>query len=314
MKHQNQNLRFKDLNIPIKIILQEAVRQGINVYQIEDTNIYIAQKNEKQIIFIGSYTSAIPYSLGLILGSRYNVRQILKNNNIPVTPGKLFSYFQKDDALDFAKSIKFPILLRIENSQRDAKSFIGIKNQHEFIQSFNELSTSKENILIEKFCSGNILRFFITKTGFLNVLLKQQPFVVGDGVSSVTELMIKKYSNQFNFNANTVPFKGKKIVFTQCTSFNKGAVYKDITKIIHPSFYTLCQKVINTFPHLSYLGFELITKNYKQKMADKNFIISDVYLSPGPNINFSMSNGKTSQKCDKLLVNLLFSNDIQSRT
>jgi hypothetical protein len=309
-----KNINLSDIsNIPVKMILNEVKSQGAEITQINETNIFIVKKNKKQINFIGNYNSTIPYGLGLILGSRYNVRQILKNNNISITPGKLFSYLEKDDALDFFKYLKSLVLLRLENSQLDTKSFLFIRNQHQFIQSFKELSSLQENILVEKFYSGNILRFFVTKTGFYNVLLKQQPFVVGDGLSSISNLVIKKYSNKHNiniFNPNLILSLGKKIIFTECTNITNGAIYKDITQTVNPSFLKLAFKIIDTFPPLSYLSFELITKNYQKKITKDNYIISDVYLSPGPNISFDMYQGKLLQKGVKVLANILFPNDL----
>jgi cyanophycin synthetase len=304
-------------NVPIKIILDKLINQRVSVKQLEDTNVFIAQKDKKQAIFIDSYTSAVPYGLGLILGSRYNSRQILKHNRIPVAPAEIFGHFENNKAYDFAKKIGFPVLVRLEDCQINSQSYIGIKNQKQFLKAFNCLSEYKENILVEKFNFGKILRVFITKNGFFNVLLKSQPLIIGDGISSVEHLLILAGINHnitlpMDINPDTVLKKNKKLKLIQCTSISNGAYYQDITSKFHPSFYTLSKKIINSFPGLSYLGFEIITKNYHKKITNKNFIVGDVFLSPGPNINFNSTNGKVSHKTDQLLIDLLFSDDIQS--
>ena len=86
--------------------------------------------------------------------------EILTKYKIPVCPGGIFS--KKEEALIFAKKIKYPIVLKIISPQAVHKTElglvkVGIKNEQEFIKVWSELSAKKiekEGILVQKFFQG----------------------------------------------------------------------------------------------------------------------------------------------------------------
>jgi succinyl-CoA synthetase beta subunit len=86
--------------------------------------------------------------------------EILTKYKIPICPGGIF--LKKEEALTFAKKIKYPIVLKIISPQAVHKTELGlvktgIKNEEEFIKIWSELSAKrieKEGILVQKQLQG----------------------------------------------------------------------------------------------------------------------------------------------------------------
>lgn len=253
-----------------KLIFQEMSKRGIKIEQLPDTNLYLANFGNHQEIIIGSYTSATTYSNGLLISNKNFVRQILKDNYIPVGKGGLFSPEEKEKAPLFAKKIRFPVILRQANAQLLIKAVTDIKNSQEFKKAWEKLSIIGEGILVEEFFKGKSFRVFVTKDGFLNIIRKNSSLLVSRD------------------------------------QVNETTFYENITDRLYSSIKKLAKRVINSFPGNLYIAFEFLSKNIQNPLTKDNYIVSEVYPSPGANLYFPMVKNNIKKMAVCVLVDLLF--------
>lgn len=307
------------------IVLQELCRMNIDIQKLPNVGVYTAINKNKQLFFIGNYTNLMPNNYGIIFNNKYYVSQILKYNKISVAKSSSFAQFDKNRALLYAQEIGFPVILRIERASSLTRGIVKIKNTIDFIAAFAKMSQSQENILVEKYLAGESYRMLITSNGYYSILKKQLPNISGNGKSTVRELIdeenMKRINSseryiqplhingeilqKYNVNFGTILKKRKKIVFSDLVSEKEGATFENITEPIHPSVIELGKNILKSFPGLGYVGFEIIAKNCRRKLSKKNYIVSQIYISPGPNIHFPMKKGRVLKKAGEIIANLL---------
>jgi cyanophycin synthetase len=293
------------------LLLKEILNRDIQIDKIEKTNIF---KFKNQLL-IENYLNLTPYNYGLILSNKYFSLQLLKENGIPVPKGKEFNIYDSSEALLFAKKIKFPIFLRLSDSGINAKS-IKVNKSSFFIENFNKLSKHKSNIIIEKYVSGKNYRIFVTENGWINIIEKIYPFIVGDGKSSIYKLISNENierinsgeftidpQNYFELNiikASDVLKDDKKLEFKNLNMLEEGAIFRDVS-IKYKKLNSIAKRVLRTFPKLSFITFDLLINN-------QGYFITEVYLSPGLNSKFPVYKNLKIEKIEKVIVDLLLKN------
>jgi hypothetical protein len=157
----------------------------------------------------------------------------------------------------------------------------------------------------------------ITKDGYLNVLLKKSPQIVGDGFSSLKELLVKENLRRINnpdskikpikinehsfskeYVPSYIPKAGEKIVLDLVSDLEEGATFTDVTLSINKRVAHLAKKILSLFPGLPYLSFN----------SYDNGTIGDVNLSLNPNIFFTMRNGMKIKKTAEVISDLMIKN------
>ncbi len=262
---------LKDMSFSQKTLALELVKRNIDLKKLKSTNVYIARMKDHSEFIIGSYTGGIGFNHGLIFSNKNFVRQILVTNRIPVVQGRLFYPEEYKEALIYALKLRFPIFLRQENAQLVEKGGLA-KNSVEFKKEFKRLSELGEGILIEKFFKGKTFRIFYTHDGYVNLLKRNKAYDVSYKTSSLTE----------------------------------GKIYEEVTLFNYASVVKLAKKVLLSFPQIKYISFELICKDIKNDLDVGNYIVSEVYPSPGVNIQFVMVRKNQKKAASEAVADLLF--------
>lgn len=308
-----------------EIIANTILKNGGNIEQIDKTEIYTLIQSGAKSIFLENYFEPIKYNHGLIMNNKNYIRSILKENKIPYAQGKAFHFYEENEAKLYAKHIKFPVILRLVNSTIPAHSEIVFKHI-DFKQSFQKIAEHKENILLEKYIHyTHELRIFVTSDEYLNVIEFVPSTIIGDGKSSIAQLVVVENFNRLGKNnflksmklsiktlekqgytQNSIAPQGKKIILNDTRRLNLGAFCNDITKQIYKPVKKIAQRIISSFPKIKYIGFKLLCNSYEICAEKNNFIINEVYLTPGPNIVYSLMKDKKILSAEKAITNLLF--------
>lgn len=308
-----------------KIIFDEVKRRGYQLQQLRNTNVYYFETKGKVNFFIAGYTNAVPYNCGLIISNKSFVRELLKNNRLSIAKGKLFLPDETENALIYAKKMGFPIIIRQENSQLDIKS-ITPKNQAEFKKGFSKLSEYGEGILVEKIFKGEKYRIFITSGGQMNIVKQSEPLIIGDGKSTLRQLVRAENIRRINLvNSYIHPIKinnkiivnndleemlknGQKIRLKGVSNVEDGAIYEETYPKNGRRITKIAEKILKSFPKSRFITFEIISRNV-ERMGNKDYIVTEVYISPGYNLFFKlMSNGQEINPA-KEIINLLTNTD-----
>lgn len=122
-------------------------------------------------------------------------KQILKQHNIQVPEGKSFpNNTAKEDIIQYAKQIGFPIVIKPKDGSLGKGVFTYILSEGELDFSINELKAQfpHEDIIVEKHIEGDDLRLYVVDNQVVGAIKRLPPNVTGDGKSTIRELVRQK--------------------------------------------------------------------------------------------------------------------------
>ena len=165
---------------------------------------------------------------------------IFAKNNIPVPKHAIINSNNKYKYM-YEMNIEFPCVLKpIDGMQgKDVNTFI--KNIEQFRDILEKLLTKYDKVMLENQVYGDNYRIFVFNNEIMDVIKREQPFIIGNAKDSVNNLIIEKnklqkkknlyptnnldwnYIEEQGFNKDSIPPLNKKIFITNTINFHNGA-------------------------------------------------------------------------------------------
>ena len=166
--------------------------------------------------------------------------KIFLENNIPVPKHWIINKENKNYYLN-EFNIFFPCVLKpIDGMQgKDVNTFI--KNKIQYSKILNNLLNKYDKIMLENQVDGDNYRIFVFNDKVIDVIKREKPFIIGDGINDISSLIEIKNNNQRKkklfptknidyeyileqgFNKDDIPDNNKIIFITNTINFHNGA-------------------------------------------------------------------------------------------
>lgn len=191
---------------------------------------------------------------------------IFSQNDIPVPKHEIIDNNNKYVYM-YDTQIEFPCVLKpIDGMQgKDVNTFI--KNIEQFRIILENLLKKYKKVMIENQVYGDNYRVFVFNDEIMDIIKREQPFIIGDGKKNVDQLINDKnllqkkkklyptknldwnYIEEQGYKKDEIPIKNKKIFITNTINFHNGAnpVRIDLNKIplINKEMFIKAHKLIN---------------------------------------------------------------------
>jgi cyanophycin synthetase len=174
---------------------------------------------------------------------------IFLKNSIPTPIHVIINYKNKDEYLK--KSISFPCVLKPIDGMQGTDVYTFIKNKDQFNNILLKLLNKYDNVLMENQVYGKNYRIFIFNNKVIDIIEREQPYIIGDGIHNIKELIQIKNENQLksnlfpikkidedlieeqNYNINSILNKNVKVFITNTINFHNGAnpIRVDLKKV-----------------------------------------------------------------------------------
>ncbi len=312
----------KDL-VNNQLVKDEFERLGYKTRSIKKY-LFVTIK-EKDYIFTHGETPFTSRTGARALSDKIVARQMLSEIGVSIAKGRHFSIDEKEQALDFALNISSAIV-KPYNGKKGKGVSVGIKTKEEFETAWNYAVKTKSKLILieEEFQEASEARYLVVNGSCIAVLRKIPPHVIGDGKTTVEELVAKKNQAKKNnpvlcnslinldnhriaiikkqsFDLTSVPENGKVVLLDFKASISAGGDTADITSIAHSSFKKMCEKISTTFEGLDVLGVDILAKDHSIEANDSNYIVIEANTCPGLNIHHYPAYG-ASQNVAKEIV------------
>jgi len=166
--------------------------------------------------------------------------KIFMENNIPVPKHIIIDKNNKESFLN-NEHIYFPCVLKpIDGMQgKDVNTYI--KNMKQFNTILNDLLSKYDKIMYEEQVYGDNYRIFVFNDKVMDVIKREQPFIIGNGKDTIEKLIDNKnieqkknklypttniswdYIEDEGYKNNSILEKGKKLFITNTINFHNGA-------------------------------------------------------------------------------------------
>jgi len=189
----------KCTSIRSKVIWKEALKRNIKIKQLvvfgEYSEIFEVEIKGKRHLFKSLPKPPSAKESGdLWLDDKYILKQKLLEKNISVPKGG--SATTIEEARQIFEKIIEPVIVKPRLGSRGRHTTTNINNLEDLKKAFHSAKMLSKFVVIEEHLLGSVYRGTIVDGEVVGILEGMPPRVVGDGVSSIKELILNKNNNK----------------------------------------------------------------------------------------------------------------------
>ncbi len=267
-------------------------------------------KSIKQIIyswidrnFLGGCSNYNTLATRKSCRSKKQAREMFLRNDIPHAKGAIF--YGPLKAIRFVKENGFPVVVKPNVSGFSRGSHFPINSYGELLKAIFFVKVWWPSSVIEQYLEGRNYRIVAVKDEIMSVIRRYPPFVVGDGLSTITDLIerenkirhhmrlypvihpiqlsskISGFLKKSNLKFTSVPAKGEMITLFNRISLAPGGVIETLdNKNIHEKNRNLFLKILPLF-NANILGIDAIfEKGIETPYTEQQVIFLEINSRP----------------------------------
>ena len=176
--------------------------------------------------------------------------------------------------------------------------------------AFAYINEKEAGVIVEETAQGEEYRVLATREKVIGVVNRRPANVVGDGRSTLQELIneknsdprrfedpnaplvtikiddhVKGYLQEQHLNLEVIPTEGQRVFLRRNSNISTGGDSIDVTDMIHPSVAEIAVKAVNAIPCLDFVGVDFMTTDITADQYPDRYCIIEVNSSPGFSIH-----------------------------
>lgn len=322
---------YKGLELSTQLLIAEAIRRDVEVKVLDwDDNFIRLQKGAKvEYIKQATRTSVDTYIAPLIMENKEVTKIVLREHGISVPEG--ISVKNIEEAVEnFSQFEGKDIVVKPKSTNFGKGVFIlkNIKALEEFKKAVEQALSYDSIVLIEEFIAGKEYRFLVIGDEVAGVLHRVPANVVGDGKSTIEELVYEKNKNPLRGQGYVTPLekiklgtvekeylalqgkdisyipKKEEIVYLRENSnISTGGDSIDYTDEVHQDYKDIAVKASKAVG-AKICGADIIIHDIKARGSSENYSIIELNFNPALHIHDFPYKGENRQ-VEKKVLNLL---------
>lgn len=244
----------------------------------------------------------------------------LKTLGFPVPEGDIV--FSQEEALDLAREIGYPVAVKPVVGHKGIGVTANVQDAKELESAYGRaLAAIPEEqptrIIVEKSISGTDFRLLCVDGKFVAATERRAASVVGDGYSTIEELISQEnrkparldtatspmskiqvdeamelYLDEQRLSLHSILDKGRTVYLRKVANLSAGGMSIDATNTVHHDNIILAQDIAQHF-RLTCLGIDVIAKNLSESWKSSNFAILEINAAPGILMHLNPSVGES---------------------
>lgn len=237
----------------------------------------------------------------------------------------------RDQLCQAAQDVGFPLVLKPLNGRQGQAVLTNLKSMPQLEQAFDfAISEFPEytDFIIERYCKGNDYRFTVVGGSLAAASLRQPPYVIGDGISTLQELIEREnanplrgsghekpmseipieqaacYLSKSSIRLEDIPVEGERVQLMGSANLSTGGSAEDVTEMVHPSYAKLAVEAAQAIG-LDVAGVDIISEDVSKPLSEGGACILEVNAAPGIRMHHYPSKG-TSRDVGGAIVDYLF--------
>ncbi|NLM33810.1 MAG: bifunctional glutamate--cysteine ligase GshA/glutathione synthetase GshB [Clostridiales bacterium] len=303
---------YKGLELSTQLLIAEAIRRGIDVkvLDLEDNFIRLQKGSKVEYIKQATRTSVDTYIAPLIMENKEVTKIVLREHGISVPRG--ISVKNIEEAVEsFSQFEGRDIVIKPKSTNFGKGVFIlkDVKDLEEYKKAVEQALSYDTIILIEEFIAGKEYRFLVIGDEVAGVLHRVPANVVGDGRSTIEELVNEKNKNPLRGEGYVTPLekiklgnvekeylalqgkdisyipKREEIVYLRENSnISTGGDSIDYTDEVHQDYKDIAVQAAKAVG-AKICGADIIIQDIKAAARDENYSIIELNFNPALHIH-----------------------------
>ncbi|MFI5172814.1 MAG: cyanophycin synthetase [Chitinophagales bacterium] len=311
-------------------IVNEAERRKIPWRRMDDESMILfgQGKNQKSIkATISGDTSSIAVNMAC---DKAATKKILSKACIPLPLSKVI--YDRMDIKPVITQLGFPLVVKPLNGNHGRGVTIGIKSEEEVATAFDIAQAISAEVIVEQYVPGFDYRFLVINYKLVAVAKRTPPFIKGDGISTVHELIDKLNADpkrgeghmnlltKVNIDSATLKILARhdqtltsilphnELLFLKETAnLSTGGTAADVTDKVHPANIFLAERIAKLM-HLDICGIDIIARDINVPITDRTGAVIEVNAAPGFRMHLAPSKG-LPRNVAAPVIDMLFPND-----
>jgi cyanophycin synthetase len=256
----------------------------------------------------------------------------LRRNGIPVPQGKVV--YSVKELMRAADQLGKPVVVKPVSGQQGRGVTLEISSPEEMKIAFKEAQKFSSAVLVEEMFCGRNYRVVIVGGRMVAASERLLPHVIGDGVSSIRQLVTLENRNPLRgdghekpltkikvdadvithlqhdgMTLDSVPTRGERITLSNRSNLSTGATAEDVTDEVHPAIAALCERAARLIG-LDVCGVDLVIPDIAAPLTSGGII--ELNASPGLRMHHYPSAG-TARDVGEAVVSSIYPPGAPSR-
>lgn len=333
-KNQAYRLQgFEHLELSTQILLRDAIKYGVQVEVLDETDNFIALSKNGRTEYIqqATKTSLDSYSSVLVMENKVVTKKILQRANIPVPYGQVFQNIsQAQSAYEQFGKDGFVVKPKSTNFGLGISIFTQGGSLADYTKALEIAFAHDHDVIVENFIVGKEYRFLIINREVVGVLHRVPANVIGDGERTIRELVAIKnldplrgvgyktplekikldesarlFLAQHQLNFDSIPEKDSVIYLRENSNISTGGDSVDYTSFIHPSYFEIAQRAAEAVD-VNICGVDMMIEDIQNFHNSSMYAIIELNFNPAIHIHCFPYKGENRQVGEKILQALGF--------
>lgn len=315
MDQLNRMMEESELGPSTKAILEEAKRRNIPFRRLgKDSLLQLGYGCQMRLVeaSLPDSTSCIAVDLAK---NKYYAKKMLMEHLIPVPDGDIAE--SEYEAVNLAKKIGYPIVIKPLDANQGKGVSANLNDEKAVRTAYRLASDYGKQILIERYIKGRDYRILVVGDHVAAAAERKPPFVIGDGVHSIAELVNEENKNPHRGTGHTrpltrinldlitedflyrsglevddIPSPGEYICLRENGNLSTGGSSRDCTAEIHPLNAALAVKAARVIG-LDIAGIDVVMDDITKPLTSGNGGIIEINAAPGLRMHLSPMEGQS---------------------
>lgn len=215
---------------------------------------------------------------------KHIAKQLFTAAGIRTPRGESFLPTEFEDAAQLFLEQEDPVVVKPASAAAGSGVSVGISSESDFTEAWDVAKSalaSGGRILVEELVHGIDVRAFVVDRKTVGAATRVPPFVVGDGIASISELIEEsdrqrkrhKYLGRMpivpsvptlieqGFTMGSVPPAGEVVIVNMTVNMHQGGTNMDVTDQLCPELKDLAVRAADAIPGLNIGGIDLMVYN-----------------------------------------------------
>lgn len=308
-------------------IINEAKNRKIPFRRLNKGSLVLLGQGVHQKMIRASMTTDTS-SIGVdLVADKDETKALLAKAHIPVPKGEVVS---DEEALkETLKRISLPVVIKPVTGNHGRGVTTNIQTEEKALTAFRLAKTIDEDVIVERFLEGFDYRFLVINYKLVAVAKRTPAMVMGDGVSSVNELIIqtnndpnrgdghektltkivvdditKKILADKKITLETVLPMGEILLLKDTANISTGGTSRDVTDLVHPANILMAERIARIM-NLDICGLDIVAKDIDLPITNEIGGVVEVNACPGLRMHLNPSKGNPRNVAEPI-VDMLF--------
>ncbi len=283
---------YTDMELSTQMLMFDAFQKGLHVAVLDrdEQFIELTYQHHHELVKNGNITSLDRLISGPLVDNKVVTKILLASHGMRVPAGAEYTALETAVADYQAAFGQRAIVIKPKHSNMGAgiTTFLTRPSEADFIAAFKLAQTYDQQILVEEFIAGSEYRFLVMNHKVQAVLERIPANVVGDGRSTIAQLVAKKNDNplrgeahltplqnirlgerellmlkQQGYGPEDVPLRGSQVFLLQNSNVSNGGDSVDVTDEMDQSYFAIAEQVAEIL-NLNITGIDIIVPNLYQ--------------------------------------------------